>query len=48
MKKFGLLLNLILLLPLGILAEGCSKEENVEGKDGTFGISSTDLVCDYP
>lgn len=47
MKKFGLLLNLILLLPLGLIAGSCSKEENVEGKDGTFGVSSTDLVCDY-
>ena len=47
MKKFGLLLNLILLLPLGIVAGSCSKDDNVEGKNGSFGVSSSDLVCDY-
>ena len=47
MKKFGLLFNLILLLPLSILIGSCSKEENIQGKNGTFGVNSTDLVCDY-
>lgn len=47
MKKLKFLLGIIPLLLLCIVAQGCSKEENVGNEPGSFELTSLDLVCDY-